>query len=130
MNQKNVILGAGAILIIIGGLWIFGSKPTPNTILPSAPATTNVNLTQPPVTDAPKTFTLEDIAKHNSKESCYTTIHGSVYDLTTWIDEHPGGPENILQICGKDGSNLFDQKHGGKSKPEQTLSTFKIGSLQ
>ncbi|MEO0118779.1 MAG: cytochrome b5-like heme/steroid binding domain-containing protein [candidate division WOR-3 bacterium] len=48
--------------------------------------------------------TMEEISKHNSKENCWTVIRGKVYGLTQWIDEHLGGADKILSICGKDGT--------------------------
>jgi len=77
-----------------------------------------------------KTYTMEEVAKHNSKESCWTVIRGEVYDLTNWIDKHPGGPDKILKICGKDGTDLFVRQHGGKEKPEKILESFEIGTLK
>lgn len=75
-------------------------------------------------------FTMDEITKHNSEESCWTIIRGEVYDLTDWISQHPGGPDKILSICGKDGTEAFIQKHGGKEKPEKTLKKFKIGIFE
>jgi len=77
-----------------------------------------------------KAFTMDEITKHNSEESCWTIIRGEVYDLTDWISQHPGGPDKILSICGKDGTEAFIQKHGGKEKPEETLKKFKIGIFE
>jgi cytochrome b involved in lipid metabolism len=77
-----------------------------------------------------KTYTMEEISKHNSKESCWTVVRGDVYDLTNWIDKHPGGADKILKICGKDGTDLFIKQHGGKEKPEKILEGFEIGALK
>lgn len=75
-------------------------------------------------------YTIEEVSKHNSKESCWTVIRGEVYDLTQWIDKHPGGADKILSICGKDGTQAFVRKHGGKEKPEKILKEFEIGILK
>jgi len=77
-----------------------------------------------------KTYTMEELIKHNSKESCWSVIRGNVYNLTNWIDKHPGGSDKILRICGKDGTDLFVRQHGGKEKPEKILEIFKIGVLK
>ncbi|MEM0476234.1 MAG: cytochrome b5-like heme/steroid binding domain-containing protein [Candidatus Aenigmatarchaeota archaeon] len=75
-------------------------------------------------------YTIEEISKHNSQENCWTVIRGKVYDLTQWIDKHPGGADKILSICGKDGTQAFVQKHGDKEKPEKILKEFEIGVLK
>lgn len=77
-----------------------------------------------------KTFTLAEIKTHNTASSCYTTIRGTVYDLTSFIDGHPGGAQNILRICGTDGTSAFEDQHGGRPRPEQILKGFEIGVLK
>ena len=73
---------------------------------------------------------MAEVEKHNSKESCWSVIRGKVYDLTNWIDKHPGGLDKILNICGKDGTEIFEKVHGGKEKPENALKNFEIGVLK
>lgn len=36
-----------------------------------------------------KLFDLEEIAHHNTKKDAYMIVHGKVYDVTKFIDEHP-----------------------------------------
>jgi len=52
----------------------------------------------------------EEVAKHNSKESCWVIaflqlnlmiqviIHGKAYDVTEFLPEHPGGQAIILAL--------------------------------
>ena len=76
------------------------------------------------------TYTQSQVAEKSSKESCWTIIDENVYDITPYIPNHPGGEKEILQICGKDGSQLFakpmEHQEGGASN---FLKGFKIGSL-
>ena len=44
-----------------------------------------------------------DVAKHNSINSCFVVIHGQAYDVTEFLDEHPGGARSILRYGGKVG---------------------------
>jgi len=74
-------------------------------------------------------YTMADVQKHNSGSSCWTAINGNVYDVTNWINQHPGGPDAILSLCGTDGSSAFNGQHGGQGRPESELATFKIGTL-
>jgi len=69
------------------------------------------------------------VAQHNSASSCWTAINGNVYDLTNWIDQHPGGQGPILSLCGTDGSAAFNGQHGGQRRPESELSNFLLGPL-
>jgi cytochrome b involved in lipid metabolism len=72
---------------------------------------------------------MTDVAKHNSSSSCWTAINGKVYDVTDWINQHPGGQQAILSICGIDGSAAFNNQHGGQSRPANELAASYIGDL-
>ncbi|MFA6536721.1 MAG: cytochrome b5-like heme/steroid binding domain-containing protein [Candidatus Paceibacterota bacterium] len=75
-------------------------------------------------------YTLAEVARHNSGASCWVAIAGGVYDVTSFIERHPGGSDAILSLCGVDGSSAFDNQHGGQSKPAEELVSFKIGVLK
>lgn len=74
-------------------------------------------------------FTLADVQKHASEQSCYSAINGNVYDLTNWINKHPGGKMAIMFICGKDGTNGFMGKHAQSEKAKAALAKYKIGTF-
>ena len=42
---------------------------------------------------------LSEIAKHNNPLDCWVTISGSVYNLTEWVPDHPGGRDAIISMC-------------------------------
>jgi hypothetical protein len=44
----------------------------------------------PPRPDLP-TLSLEDVAEHNDEGSMWFTFRGAVYDMTFFINGHPGG---------------------------------------
>ena len=74
-------------------------------------------------------LTAEQVAMNDSEESCWTIVNGSVYDLTDWVSKHPGGASRILQLCGTDGTSLFEGQHGGSSGPESTLEGYLLGPV-
>lgn len=49
-----------------------------------------------------KTYTLEEVGKHDSKENggIWVTYGEGIYDITEFIDKHPGGPSKILMAAG------------------------------
>ena len=49
-----------------------------------------------------------EVAEHNNQESCWCTIHGVVYDLTSFLHSHPGGSAILIKYAGKDASRPFD----------------------
>lgn len=84
----------------------------------------------PKVTPTITSYTMTEVATANTEEKCWTVINDIVYDLTAFINKHPGGDRNILKICGKDGTSAFTGKHSGQMRPEETLATFDIGILK
>jgi L-lactate dehydrogenase (cytochrome) len=46
-------------------------------------------------------LTLKEVAKHNSRDSCWVIIERRAYDLTDFLDDHPGGSGVILRYGGK-----------------------------
>ncbi|KAL4895067.1 FMN-dependent dehydrogenase-domain-containing protein [Aspergillus ambiguus] len=56
-------------------------------------------------------LTPDEIAQHNNRDSCWVAIHGSVYDVTDFLDTHPGGSQVILRCAGKDATEDFDSVH-------------------
>ncbi|CAL3966541.1 hypothetical protein PZA11_003161 [Diplocarpon coronariae] len=48
------------------------------------------------------TFLQSEVAAHNTTESCYVTMGTRVFDITDFLDSHPGGEELILEYGGKD----------------------------
>ena len=70
-----------------------------------------------------------EVSKHNSVNDCWSVVNNQVYNLTSYVNSHPGGVRNIEQICGKDGSVLFKNQHGSQSRPNNVLTGFLLGSL-
>jgi cytochrome b involved in lipid metabolism len=75
-------------------------------------------------------YTLADVKTHNTRTSCWTAVNGAVYDVTSWISQHPGGSQTIIGMCGIDASSAYDGQHGGASRPASELVSFKIGVLK
>ena len=44
----------------------------------------------------PRTVSLEEVKQHNTAEDCWIAIHSKVWDITHFINQHPGGPDGKL----------------------------------
>jgi cytochrome b involved in lipid metabolism len=43
----------------------------------------------------------EDVAKHTAEKDCWIIIKDKVYNVTTFLDDHPGGPDIVLEHAGE-----------------------------
>ncbi|XP_073192673.1 cytochrome b5 reductase 4 isoform X4 [Lepidochelys kempii] len=55
--------------------------------------------------------TEEELAKHSKKDDCWICIRGLVYNVTSYMEYHPGGEDELMRAAGTDGTDLFDQVH-------------------
>jgi len=106
-----------------------GPKPTPS-VTPAA-ATKPSALASSTPTPAPTKvgYTMTQVRANNTAANCWAVIDDSVYDLTKWINSHPGGSGAIVGLCGTDGSSSFNARHGGQSSPKSTLAGYLLGPL-
>ncbi|CAH8387037.1 unnamed protein product [Eruca vesicaria subsp. sativa] len=73
-------------------------------------------------------ISFHDVAKHKCKNDCWILIHGKVYDISSFIDEHPGGDNVLLAVTGKDASTDFDDvNHSNEAK--ETMKKYCIGDV-
>ncbi|KAL3482147.1 oxidoreductase [Aspergillus californicus] len=72
--------------------------------------------------------TRSEVQRHSTRKSCWIIIHDSVYDVTEFIDEHPGGSGMLLQYAGLDATEAFEPLHHTDTlakylTPEQHMGT-------
>ncbi|MCJ1416220.1 hypothetical protein MMC32_002555 [Xylographa parallela] len=77
-----------------------------------------------------KTISQSDLAAHSSVDSgLYIVIDGGVYDLTGFVEEHPGGAKILKRVGGKDASKQFWKYHN-ESVLKKYQEQLKIGNLE
>jgi cytochrome b involved in lipid metabolism len=73
-------------------------------------------------------FTREDVSNHSDFDDCYVIIKKIVYDVTNFIDDHPGGLDVIMEFAGGDATTAF-QENGHSKHAYDLLENFKIGVI-
>lgn len=76
-----------------------------------------------------KKHTLEDCKAHNKEEDCWLVISGKVYDVTQFLDEHPGGFDIVLAATGKDATEDFEEI-GHSNAAREMLDKYYIGDFE
>jgi len=75
-----------------------------------------------------KTYRLTEVAEHNSKKSAFLLIHDKVYDVTKFLEEHPGGEEVLLEESGKDATEAFEDV-GHSTDARDLMKQYLVGEL-
>merc|ERR1711871_1801622 len=65
----------------------------------------------PAASAGPQEYTWEEVAKHTTEGDCWVVIRGDVYDISDFLDDHPGGKKAPLIYAGKDATEEFDMLH-------------------
>ncbi|GAB0090215.1 cytochrome b5 [Sergentomyia squamirostris] len=75
-----------------------------------------------------KKFTMDEVKANYHKKSLWVVINKSVYDLTKFQNEHPGGEDILRDMAGKDASEEFEDI-GHSSTARNQMTKYKIGEL-
>ena len=73
-------------------------------------------------------YRLEEVAKHNSMKEIWLVIHRRVYDITHFLNKHPGGEEVLMEQAGADASESFEDV-GHSSDAREMLKQYYIGDV-
>lgn len=74
-------------------------------------------------------ITEEELSQHNTQSDAWICIRGRVYNITPYLEYHPGGIPEIMRGVGKDGTDLFDETHKWVNA-ESMLEKCFIGPLK
>eukprot|EP00898_Chlorokybus_atmophyticus_P007021 jgi/Chlat1/731/Chrsp104S01216 len=77
----------------------------------------------------PKKFAFEEVAQHASSNDCWLIVDGKVYDISKFMDEHPGGDEVLLSSTGKDATDDFEDV-GHSDAARDMMKEWYIGELE
>ena len=110
------------------------ATPTAKPVASTAPSASASAAAKPSVTPTAAAtvaagYTMAQVKANKSASKCWSVINGNVYDLTAWINSHPGGSGSIISLCGIDGTQDFLAMHRNQSKPESRLSSYLLGPL-
>ncbi|KAI9313664.1 putative acyl-CoA dehydrogenase [Zopfochytrium polystomum] len=81
-------------------------------------------MAQPP---APKLYSLADVAAHSTETDAWIVVDGKVYDVTDFLDAHPGGRRVLIPLLGKDATKQFSLFHNIDAVATKYDSKLQIG---
>lgn len=113
------------------------SPPASNPSSGQSATPTNSTSEQPssPSSTSPavQSYSIAELSKHNTQNDCWLAINGNVYNVTQYLDFHPGGSDLILMMCGKDATQAYNTQggrgRGHSSRADTLLAQYIIGKL-
>ncbi|KAL5383685.1 hypothetical protein DPSP01_005790 [Paraphaeosphaeria sporulosa] len=112
-SRSGVIFASFAI----ASAYLFHEQPAVQCEAPEVPSLQQQRL-----------ISYDEVQKHVTKDDCWVIINGLVYDMTEFLEAHPGGPNAIIQQAGKDASSKFQLLHPpdaiGTLPPEYCLGAI------
>ncbi|WOK99684.1 cytochrome b5 [Canna indica] len=75
-----------------------------------------------------KLYSMREAAEHNNREDCWVVVDGKVYDVTSYLDEHPGGDDTLLSAAGRDSTEDFEDA-GHSKDARELMKNYYIGEL-
>ncbi|XVF72192.1 hypothetical protein PTKIN_Ptkin12aG0100100 [Pterospermum kingtungense] len=68
----------------------------------------------------PKVYTLVEVSQHNNAKDCWLVIEGKVYNVTKFLEDHPGG---------KDSTDDFEDV-GHSTSAKAMMDEFYLGDIE
>uniref|UniRef100_T1PCC2 Cytochrome b5-like protein n=1 Tax=Musca domestica TaxID=7370 RepID=T1PCC2_MUSDO len=73
-------------------------------------------------------ISLDAVAHHDDYSDCWVVIYDRVYDVTTFLQDHPGGADVIMDYAGRDATLAFHGTGHSRDAIEQ-MRDYLIGEL-
>ena len=79
----------------------------------------------------PMAITAAQLAVHSTEADCWVAVHGRVYNVTSFLSEHPGGAA-ALSKPGRAGCDVTShfERIGHSSAARKRFATFFVGELE
>jgi len=74
-------------------------------------------------------LTYSDVSSHTTKKDLYVVIHDKIYNASSFVDEHPGGEEVLLDVGGQDATEAFEDV-GHSDEAREILEGLLVGKLK
>ncbi|KAG0504018.1 hypothetical protein HPP92_004090 [Vanilla planifolia] len=74
-------------------------------------------------------LSLSEISSHTSKDDCWLIIHGKVYDVTSFLEDHPGGDDVLLQAAADGEATQSFEDVGHSSVATTKMEEYLIGAV-
>lgn len=74
-------------------------------------------------------YTIKDVAQHKAKDDTWIVIHGKVYNITDYIQDHPGGAEALMEVAGEDATTAYEDV-GHSEDAREIMNPYLVGVVK
>jgi 4-hydroxysphinganine ceramide fatty acyl 2-hydroxylase len=84
-----------------------------------------------PLSKRLRIYTAEDVARRKTSASCWLSRRGKVYDVTSFLSDHPGGDDMILKYGGQAVDNVMSDpaEHEHSDAAYEMMGEYVVGKL-
>ncbi|KAG1367716.1 cytochrome B5-like protein [Cocos nucifera] len=107
------------VLILLGALFIIPRSKNKGKTKGTPPNVASKTL---------KTYTKEEVSLHNKRDDCWIIVKGKVYDVTPYVEEHPGGDAILNNAGGDSTEGFYGPQHA--TRVFDMVDEFHIGDLK
>ncbi|KQJ91844.1 cytochrome b5 [Brachypodium distachyon] len=75
-------------------------------------------------------FSPSDVSPHSSRKDCWVVIHGKVYDVTKFLEDHPGGEDVLLHVSASGDATEAFEDVGHSTSAISMMNSYLIGSIE
>jgi len=75
-----------------------------------------------------KKYTMKEVAEHNKRSDLWIVVDGFAYDVTNYVDKHPGGILPMENMAGKDCTDVLANYHAARVF-KHMLPAFLVGEV-
>lgn len=68
------------------------------------------------------------LKQHNKRDDAWSSFGGKVYNITPYMDFHPGGARELMRVAGRDGTKLFGECYYPDALHSLTMRTAETHS--
>lgn len=131
--NKELTIGAILTVLFVGIVFLLmnGNNQTSSTLQNTSSTNPTVTVANQKTVISTTSYSVAEVAKHDSQNDCWMIINGEVYNATNYLYAHPGGAMVIIPYCGSDATAAFDSVRGHtSSRTQMDLSSLLIGTVK
>lgn len=77
-----------------------------------------------------RTVSASELARHGTSDDAWVSYNGEVYDITSFMAAHPGGPQIVESYLGSDVGVAMTEEHRHSEAAFELLERYHVGSLE